>query len=253
MPKIKIDYSNTIFYKIYCKDTSVKELYIGHTTNFVQRKYAHKQGCINDKSANYKCKLYNVMRNNLGWDNWNMTIIAFHNCEDLYSAKKQEQQYFEEYNATLNSIEPLPPQNPIAKVAVKPTREVDVNPNHFVCSACNYSCSKKGDYNRHLLTRKHNNIITSNTFTCGCGKSYKHRQNLYTHKKTCTHTSNPTDEVTENGEPPIEPNHPSSLIVELLKQNHEFKDLIIDLVKDNREFKQLLIDQNKQMMEMAGG
>jgi len=253
MPKIKIDYSNTIFYKIYCKDTSVKELYIGHTTNFVQRKYAHKQGCINDKSANYKCKLYNVMRNNRGWDNWNMTIIAFHNCEDLYSAKKQEQQYFEEYNATLNSIEPLPPQNPIAKVAVKPTRGVDVNSNHFVCTACNYSCSKKGDYNRHLLTRKHNNIVTSNTFTCGCGKSYKHRQNLYTHKKTCTHTSNPTDEVTENGEPPIEPNHPSSLIVELLKQNHEFKDLIIDLVKDNQEFKQLLIDQNKQMMEMAGG
>ena len=253
MPKIKIDYSNTIFYKIYCKDTSVKELYIGHTTNFVQRKYAHKQGCINDKSANYKCKLYNVMRNNLGWDNWNMTIIAFHNCEDLYSAKKQEQQYFEEYNATLNSIEPLPPQNPIAKVAVKPTRGIDVNSNKFVCNECVFKTSNKRDYNKHLLTRKHNNMVTSNIFTCCCGKEYKHMSSLCKHKKTCTRTSNPTDEVTERGEPPIEPNHPSSLIVELLKQNHEFKDLIIDLVKDNQEFKQLLIDQNKQMMEMAGG
>ena len=253
MPKIKIDYSNTIFYKIYCKDTSVKELYIGHTTNFVQRKYAHKQGCINDKSANYKCKLYNVMRNNLGWDNWNMTIIAFHNCEDLYSAKKQEQQYFEEYNATLNSIEPLPPQNPIAKVAV--------NSNHFVCTACNYSCSKQSNYAIHLTTTKHIRLTNTNAkipnvpnvYICDCGKEYKHMSSLCKHKKTCTRTSNPTDEVTESGEPPIEPNHPSSLIVELLKQNHEFKDLIIDLVKDNREFKQLLIDQNKQMMEMAGG
>jgi len=64
--------------------------------------------------------------------------------------------------------------------------------------------------------------------------------------------NNFVEAVKTSGEPPIEPNHPSSLIVELLKQNHEFKDLIIDLVKDNREFKQLLIDQNKQIMEMAG-
>ena len=49
MPKHVIDYSNTIFYKIYCKDERIKELYIGHTTNFVQRKYGHKRACTNDK------------------------------------------------------------------------------------------------------------------------------------------------------------------------------------------------------------
>ena len=50
MPKTEIDYSNTIFYKIYCKDESINELYIGHTTNFVQRKHAHKNSCNNEKS-----------------------------------------------------------------------------------------------------------------------------------------------------------------------------------------------------------
>ena len=35
---------------------------------------------------------YKVIRDNMGWDNWTMEIIAFHNCEDLHSAKKQEQQ-----------------------------------------------------------------------------------------------------------------------------------------------------------------
>ena len=45
MPKVDIDYSNTIIYKIVCVDPLIKDLYIGHTTNFVQRKYAHKQTC----------------------------------------------------------------------------------------------------------------------------------------------------------------------------------------------------------------
>ena len=43
MPKVDIDYSNTLFYKIYCIDPSINDMYIGHTTNFVQRKHAHKQ------------------------------------------------------------------------------------------------------------------------------------------------------------------------------------------------------------------
>ena len=65
MPKVDIDYSNTIFYKIYCKDSAIDDLYIGHTTNFVQRKHAHKQGCKNNKSSNYNCKLYKVIRDNM--------------------------------------------------------------------------------------------------------------------------------------------------------------------------------------------
>ena len=51
MPKTDIDYSNTIIYKITCNDVSVKEVYVGHTTNFVQRKHAHKQACNNEKSS----------------------------------------------------------------------------------------------------------------------------------------------------------------------------------------------------------
>ena len=94
MPKTEIDYSNTIIYKITCKDSNVNDLYVGHTTNFVQRKHAHKQSCINDKSPNHKCKVYEVIRNNGGWDNWNMEIINFFNCYDHYEARQKEQEYF---------------------------------------------------------------------------------------------------------------------------------------------------------------
>ena len=45
MTKTEVDYSNTIIYKISCKNSSCKEMYIGYTTNFTQRKHAHKQTC----------------------------------------------------------------------------------------------------------------------------------------------------------------------------------------------------------------
>ena len=38
----ELDYSNTIIYKISCKDSAVTDLYVGHTINFVQRQLAHK-------------------------------------------------------------------------------------------------------------------------------------------------------------------------------------------------------------------
>ena len=107
MNNIISNYSNTIFYKIYCKDENIADKYIGHTTNFVQRQKQHKRNCINPKSVEHYRKLYKFIRDNNGWDNWNMKIIAFHECENLLEARKYEQQYFEEHNATLNCIEPL--------------------------------------------------------------------------------------------------------------------------------------------------
>ena len=43
MPKNNINYSNTIIYKIVCNDLNVKELYIGSTTDFYNRKSNHKK------------------------------------------------------------------------------------------------------------------------------------------------------------------------------------------------------------------
>ena len=150
MPKIKIDYSSTLFYMIFCKDANVKDLYIGHTTNFVQRKHAHKQSCTNTKSTNYTCKLYSVIRDNGGWDNWKMQIIAFHECENVMAAKKYEQTYFENYEATLNSIEPMPQPKPkIITEVVKKEKQV------FHCNVCNIHFGTAKIYETHNKTKKH--------------------------------------------------------------------------------------------------
>jgi len=102
----KDDYSNTIIYKITCKDPNIKDIYVGHTINFVQRKHSHKQNCVNTKSPNYKCKLYETIRSNGGWSNWKMEIIHFFSCGGLCEAKQVEQEYFTLLNANLNSVEP---------------------------------------------------------------------------------------------------------------------------------------------------
>ena len=86
MPKIIIDYSNTIIYKIFCKDPNVSDIYVGHTTNFVQRKHAHKQNSMNSKSPCYDLKLYKIIRDNGGWDNWKITEL------EKYDACQTKQQ-----------------------------------------------------------------------------------------------------------------------------------------------------------------
>ena len=47
MYKHDLDYSNTVIYKIMCKDPDITDVYVGHTTNFLQRKIAHKYSCMN--------------------------------------------------------------------------------------------------------------------------------------------------------------------------------------------------------------
>ena len=207
MPKTDIDYSNTIIYKIMCNDVNNKDVYIGHTTNFVQRKHAHKQSCLNEKSPNYKCKLYEVIRNNGGWNNWKMEIVNFFNCKDHYEARQREQEYFVSLNATLNSIEPLPQPKSLSKTKILP--QYNSIPNNiqfinnnnntpFFCDKCNFKCYKKSNYNMHLLTVKHKKLIIQDPcndnqqnnikkmYFCFCGKKYNHASSLCKHKKICS-------------------------------------------------------------------
>ena len=220
MPKVEIDYSNTIIYKIVCKDLSITELYVGHTTNFVQRKHAHKQGCINLKSPCYNSKLYKTIRECGGWDNWEMTIVNFYNCKNHLEAREKEQEHFISLGATLNSIYPLPcklpPEKALTNILDNDKSILDNALQKFVCSLCNYNTSNKKDWNKHIVTIKHKKHINPNQnypknplsiSKCKCGKIYKHRSSLSFHKKTCIIKN---AEITDK-----------ELIVSLLKQNTE--------------------------------
>ena len=107
------------------------------------------------------------------------------------------------------------------------------NAQFFLCEICDFECSKQSEYDRHLLTAKHQNrtILNKKTpknaeFVCECGKIYKFRNSLWYHKKKCTVNNVIT---VRSDDTPSEPT-----IEYLLKENLEMK-------RDNLEMKQMMM------------
>ena len=113
MPKIPIDYSKTIIYKIVCNDLNVNQCYVGHTTDMTKRKWGHKSVCNNDKNKGHNHKIYKIIRENGGWDNWNMLLVEKFPCKDKYDACKREREVYEEIDAKMNTVRPYLTQEEI--------------------------------------------------------------------------------------------------------------------------------------------
>lgn len=135
----------------------------------------------------------------------------------------------------------------------------------YECTICDYYTSKTSSYNKHLLTAKHIKMTLADVkgetgYQCNCGKEYKQRQGLWRHKQLCMkNTLSQTTPAPEATEPPQttlpKPEEMMALMFEFMRNKIPDKSdqsqLILELVKQNSEFKDLLIEQNKQMMELA--
>ena len=127
------------------------------------------------------------------------------------------------------------------------------NAEKFSCDKCNFRCSKQSNYDKHLLTTKHQ-ILTNTynkapvkclTFECECGKRYKHRQSLYAHKKKCRYQSleNETKNTGSDKEIP-------SQELEVKEENTiDYKNMFIQLMKQNQELQTTIIEQQKTVVE----
>ena len=102
MPRLPMNYQNTIIYKIVCRDLAIKNCYVGQTTNFINRKAMHKQSC--KTKSQY---VYQFIREHGGWNNWDMVMIEQYNCYNLVEAGARERHWIETLNADLNKN--LPP------------------------------------------------------------------------------------------------------------------------------------------------
>ena len=106
MPRKPVDYSRTIIYKIVCKDLQVTQCYVGHTTDFTNRKRCHKINCYNENGEKYHYYLYTCIRENGGFENFDMIEIEKYPCLDVYEAHKRERYWIETLNAELNKYIP---------------------------------------------------------------------------------------------------------------------------------------------------
>ena len=114
------------------------------------------------------------------------------------------------------------------------------NSKYFECTDCDFKCSNKNDYSRHILTRKHKmltnvdteNSKNSNKFICNCGKEYNHRQSLSIHKKKCNFKI--TENTTEEKEIKIDDVDISdkNLMLTLIQQNNELQKQMLEVIKN---------------------
>jgi len=96
--------SKYVIYKIVCDDVP-EFVYIGSTTNFTQRKKAHKSDCNNINNKAYNQKVYSTIRENGGWNNWRMVII--NECEEGLTKTQAhiiEEEFRVKLNGNMNSI-----------------------------------------------------------------------------------------------------------------------------------------------------
>jgi hypothetical protein len=121
--------------------------------------------------------------------------------------------------------------------------------NHyfFACEKCDFVCSKKRDYERHLLTLKHKNDDKKapenvKKYDCNCGKSFTYRQGLYVHRKTC--------KMDKNNESVIDVDITNDIITQ---QNDTQPDNTIcseDNISVTKEMFMTLLKDNQEMMKM---
>jgi len=121
------------------------------------------------------------------------------------------------------------------------TKNTPKNASNFQCEKCNFICFKNSDFNRHITTAKHKmmtfgDINTPKTPTCICGKEFKYRQGLHRHKKSCIHINTYVSNQCKD---------------EIYNDIKHDSCVIIELIKQNQEFKQLLVEQNQTIIELS--
>ena len=120
----------------------------------------------------------------------------------------------------------------------------------FCCTTCDFTCSKKSNYEAHLLTRKHaietnskhendNNII----YKCDCKEVFNSRTTLWRHKKKCTTLTKA--EATEKAEFALKITELENAIPNM------DMNLIFAFMKDTQEFKQMVFEQSKIITDLV--
>ena len=130
------------------------------------------------------------------------------------------------------------------------------NAENYSCIKCKFSCSKKSNYNKHLLTAKHKmvhndtNKMPKNAAAhiCdNCGKEYTYHSGLSRHKQKCN-----IKKIEETNEQNTETDEEiPSQELELIEDNDElsYKNMFIELMKQNQELQKTVVEQQKQYTE----
>lgn len=129
----------------------------------------------------------------------------------------------------------------------------------FLCTDCDYITCRRWNFDQHLASAKHvrmtkedsrgqnvpSQISTSTGFVCDCGRSYKHRQGLWKHRRACPPKFG--GQSSKFGE--FSPNFGDVVATSSVEVTD--KDLIVMLIQDNNELRKLMIESNNKLMDLC--
>jgi len=94
-----------IMYKICPKNKDLNYCYIGQTTNFTNRKRQHIKNTVTESDKkHYHLKHYETIRQNGGWNDWEIVELEKFNGKTKLEARMREQELIKEHKANLNSV-----------------------------------------------------------------------------------------------------------------------------------------------------
>jgi hypothetical protein len=117
------------------------------------------------------------------------------------------------------------------------------NAEKIQCELCNFKCSKQSDWDRHVITRKHQNRTNENIihsknaikFTCGyCNKNYNARNSLWYHQKKCNQNITQDDTTNKDEDFVFDKEFVMTILKqnkEVIQQNSELKNMMMEFIK----------------------
>ena len=125
------------------------------------------------------------------------------------------------------------------------------NKRKFVCDTCDFQCSYESDFKRHSNSKKHNKranqtLQDPKTFTCECGKQYKHASTLSKHRKSCKGRQEPPEDHS------VIPQEDHSVIPQedpITKLQGEIRELREQILQHQQFMEKQSENLNKLMME----
>ena len=179
-----MDYSKCVIYKIVCTDLVVKDVYVGHTTDLRVRRNKHKSDCNCETAKGHNIHLYQIIRANGGWLNWQVIEIEKFPCIDKNEATSRERHFMEQLNANLNTLCPVRTREENLEYWSKiytENREAKIEDQ-----------KKRYEKNKEDILKKH-----KVKYDCECGGKYTHadKQKHFRTNIHKTHLQNITDNI----------------------------------------------------------
>jgi predicted Fe-S protein YdhL (DUF1289 family) len=275
-----------IFYKVYCLNPSVKKIFIGHTTNMVQRKHVLKK-----QTEVRNLEMFDIINNNGGWKCWRIKEIEKYNDCKTHADILMREKYH--YDILENLI--LSGQHEVKKIKKEDQYlDIDKANNNYKCEYCEYECEQKKHFQQHIGTRKHHEMVAfiemmneykekvienvkfssekienassenasqitdseKKEYKCiACGKIYKNMSGLCKHRHICKkkllQKIQQKEAVSKTIHNECDCDIESTELMNAAAMPDKEKDeIIIQLLKDNESMKTFMKEQNNMLKEM---